>query len=720
MNLVIVESPSKGKTIEKYLGPGYKVMASFGHIRDLPVSKLGVDTKNNFEPTYVIPPKAKKVLASLKKEVAQADNLYLATDYDREGEAIAWHLISAIKPKKEPKRITFFEITKPAITEAIKKPRSIDLNLVDAQQARRVLDRLVGYKLSPFLWKKVAQGLSAGRVQSVAVRLIVEREREIQAFKPVEFWSVEALLSKDKQEFKAILTAKDGEKIDKLTIKSQEEASKYLDDLNNVDYAVSDIKKEEKKRYPSPPFTTSTLQQEAGNKLSFSAKQTMKLAQDLYEDGLITYMRTDSVQTSSLALKSAEKVIKEKYGSEYVLEKPRFFKAKTKNAQEAHEAIRPTDLSVVSESVKADNQHQKLYDLIWKRMIASQMKEAILDGVSIKIKAGSFVFSATGQSVKFDGFLKLFKNSKEEILPGLKVGEKLNLEKLEKIQHFTEPPARFSEGALIKELEKQGIGRPSTYAPTLATIQDRRYVSKEDGRFVPSQVGFLVNDLLVKHFPEIVDYNFTAQMENNLDQIAEGKLKWQPVIADFYSPFRKNLTEKMEKVQKEGLKEETDEICPQCGKKMMVKLGRFGKFLACSGFPDCKFTKPLLDGINGSKDKNGSPKEEIKEKCPKCNEPLALKEGGYGPFLACTGYPKCKFTKSIEVAAKVPCPSCGGKLLRRVTRKKKVFWGCASYPKCKTAFWDEPQVEKCPKCQSLVTLNVKTKKKKCSACDWKS
>ncbi|OGD56740.1 DNA topoisomerase I, partial [Candidatus Berkelbacteria bacterium RBG_13_40_8] len=518
MNLVIVESPAKGKTIEKYLGKDYKVLASFGHVRDLPTKTLGVDTKNNFKPEYVIPIKARKTIATLKKEIANADALFLATDYDREGEAIAFHLIEAIKPKKPIKRITFHEITEPAIKEAIKCPRDIDMNLVDAQQARRVLDRLVGYKLSPFLWKKVAQGLSAGRVQSVAVRLIVEREREIQKFKPEEYWSIEALLSKDNPpaggQFKAILTEKDGKKIDKLAIKSDKDAQKVLDDLKNADYIVSEIKIETKKKYPSPPFTTSTLQMEAGTKLGFTSKQTMKLAQDLYEDGLITYMRTDSLNISPMAMKAARNVISEKYGSRYALPSPRFYKTKAKGAQEAHEAIRPTDLAVVSDQIRISDKHTKLYDLIWKRMIASQMKEAEIDETIVKIAASNYGFASTGQKIQFDGFLKLYNGLKKDIeLPNLAKGNKLSLEKLDKFQHFTEPPARFTEGALIKELEKRGIGRPSTYAPTISVVQDRGYVEKAQGKLLPKDIGMAVNDLLVEHFPNIVDYDFTARLE---------------------------------------------------------------------------------------------------------------------------------------------------------------------------------------------------------------
>lgn len=719
MNLVIVESPTKAKTISKYLSSDYQVVACFGHVRDLPQKEIGIDVQDNFKPNYVIVPKAKNVLKEIKTKAKNATNLYLATDYDREGEAIAWHLMQAdALGKKKAKRITFHEITKEAILEALKKPRDIDIHLVDAQQARRILDRLVGYKLSPFLWRKVAQGLSAGRVQSVAVRLVVEKEREVEKFVSVKYWSLEVILSKNSKSFKAILTEKDGKKIDKLAIKSQKEAEKYENELKKADYIVRDIKKEQKKRYPTPPFTTSTLQQEAGNKLGYSAKQTMMLAQKLYEEGLITYMRTDSVHVAPVALEKAAEVIGKKFGKEYALSTPRLYKTKSKGAQEAHEAIRPTDLTV-SESTLG-SQEARLYDLISKRMLASQMKEAEVSEENVKIAAQNFTFSATGLKVVFDGFLKLYRNSsKEVILPDLKVGETLNLEKLEKIEHCTEPPARFTEATLIKELEKKGIGRPSTYAPTLSTIMDRGYVEKQDGKLMPQEIGKITNDVLVAHFPQIVDYDFTANMEEELDEIAEGKLVWQKTLEKFYKPFIENLRIKTKEVSKQELtEEETDEICPKCQKKLKIKLGRYGKFLACSGFPDCKFTKPILDGKGASAE--AVKKIKTDEKCPKCSKELNLKEGKFGTFLACSGYPECKFTKNIEIAAVIPCPNCGSKLLKRYTRKRRIFWGCANFPKCKTAFWEEPQKEKCPKCQGILTLNQKTNVLKCSQCDWKN
>ena len=717
-NLVIVESPAKGKTIEKYLGSDYRVLASYGHVRDLPKSKLGVEVDKNFKPDYVIPSKAKKVISQLKEESAKAQTLYLATDYDREGEAIGWHLIHALGLKDNDtriKRITFHEITKPAIQEAIKNPRKIDMNLVDAQQARRVLDRLVGYKLSPFLWKKVVRGLSAGRVQSVTLRLIVEREREIKSFNTEEYWSIEAILTPDKKsEFKAILVSKDGKKIDKMAIKNEKEAQEFLDGLNNAKYLIKEINVEEKKRFPNPPFTTSTLQQDAARRLGYSAKQTMTLAQKLYESGLITYMRTDSVQVSKIALEAAPEVITKEFGKDYALSLPRVYKTKSKGAQEAHEAIRPTDLALLPKNANLESGQARLYDLIWRRMIASQMSEAVIEETKLLIEAEEFGFSASGIKLKFDGFLKIYGDiEKENLLPSMVIGQELSLVKLDKNQHFTEPPARYSEGTLVKELEKRGIGRPSTYAPTISTIQDRGYVEKVEGRFQPKEIGIAVNDLLVEHFPKIVDYNFTAKMEEDLDEVAEGSLKWQPVIKNFYEPFIKELNEKMETVSKSDLSEETNEKCPECGKKLMIKIGRFGKFMACSGFPECKFTKPILDQQTT---KNIEKIEkETGEKCPKCGKDLVIKEAKFGPFLACTGYPECKYTKTISTKAEASCPNCGGDLVKKGTRKGKMFWGCANYPKCKTAYWDEPTKEKCPVCDSLM-LKTASGKLKCGTC----
>jgi len=744
MNLVIVESPAKGRTIKNILGANFKVLASFGHVRDLPEKKLGIDTRNNFEPEYIIPAKSRKTIKLLKEEASKADNLYLATDYDREGEAIAWHITEAVglgnskshatrggqTPTAEGKafnskvkRIAFHEITKPAVLEAIKKPRAINMDLVNAQQGRRVLDRLVGYKLSPFLWRKVASGLSAGRVQSVAVRLVVEREQEIRKFTPEEFWLIVAELSKkdDKsakgrsasgeKTFKTQLVEINEKRIEKLSIKNQAQAQKILDKLKGAIWQVRDLKTETKNRYPAPPFTTSTLQQEAAQKFHFSPKQTMKIAQGLYEDGLITYMRTDSVQISSLAISQARKVINKKYGDNYLSEKPRIYRTKTIRAQEAHEAIRPTNLERC-EILGMENS-LRLYNLIWQRMIASQMHEASFFQTKVHIKAKDYGFEASGLKMRFDGFLKIYQTEeirKDQFLPELKKNEKLDLKKLEKNQRFTEPPSRYSEATLIRELEKRGIGRPSTYAPTLSTIIDRGYVEKTQGKLTAKEIGEIVTDLLVKHFPEIVDYNFTAKMEEDLDQIALGRREWQKVISEFYEPFSKELIAKSKEVSKQEItEEETDKKCPKCGKNLKIKLGRYGKFLACSGFPECKYTAPILENL---------PASLSREKCPKCDKKMLIKEGKFGPFLACEGYPKCKFTKNLEVVAKIKCPNCGGKIVRKTTRKGRVFWGCVNFPKCKTAYWDEPLEKKCPKCGGVLTLNEKTKLLKCSGCSY--
>ncbi len=685
MNLVIVESPAKARTIEKYLGGGYKVIATYGHIRDLPKAELGIDTEHNFKPKYVIPTKCRKTVNKLKKEIEKAKDLYLATDLDREGEAIAWHFIIATKsPEDKIKRITFYEITKDAITKALKNPRKIDMDLVNAQQARRILDRLVGYKISPLLWKKVKRGLSGGRVQSVAVKLIVEREREIEKFTPQEYWTVEALLRKKELgignrelvEFKALLTKKNDKKIDKLDIKTEKEAKGIVSDLKGAEYRVEKIEKKEIAKNPKPPFTTSTLQQTASSKLGFSAKKTMVLAQQLYEGinlgpegsvGLITYMRTDSVNLAKEAILQARNLIGEKFGKKYLPGAPRIYKTKTKGAQEAHEAIRPTYINKDPDGIKEylNKDQFRLYSLIWMRMLACQMAPALLDSVTCDIKAKNFTFTAKGLSVKFDGFMKVLKEKqKEEILPELQEEEILNLIKLIHEQHFTQPPPRYTEATLVKTLEEDGIGRPSTYAPIMSTILQRGYVEKEGKYFKPKEIGIIVNDLLVEHFPDIFNVKFTACMEKELDEIASGKQKWVPVISDFYIPFEKDLQDKHEKIEKVKLPErKTSEKCKKCGKPMVIKTGRFGEFLACSGFPECKNTKPLI------------------------------KEVG------------------------VKCPQCGGEIIERNTKKGRKFYGCSSYPKCQFALWNMPAKEPCPKCNSL--MEIKGKVIMCTKCSYK-
>jgi len=680
MQLVLVESPTKGNTIRKFLGPEYRVFASYGHVRDLPEDEFGVEIEKDFKPKYIIIPKARKTIQFLKNETQGAEVVILACDEDREGEAIAWHLtqILNLNGQKPYQRIVFHEITKSAIEEALKNPRKIDVNLVDAQQARRVLDRIVGYKLSPFLWKKVARGLSAGRVQSVAVRLVVEREREIENFVPQEYWSIEALLrsreTDAKNEFLAVLIKKNGEVIPKLGIKTKKEADKIVKDLKGAEYRVINIEKKEVKRNPLPPFTTSTLQQEAWQRFRFPAKFTMQIAQRLYEKGLTTYHRTDSLNLSDLSLFAAKKFIIENYGKEYWPGFLRKYKAKGR-VQEAHEAIRPTYPSRTPEKLKKqvelDENTSRLYELIWRRFIACQMSQAVFDSTIVDVQAKNYTFRATGQILKFDGFLKVYPIKYEENeLPSLKINEILELIKLIPSQHFTQPPPRYSEATLIKALEENGIGRPSTYAPILSTIQERNYIEKNtERRFRPTEIGIVVNDLLVNHFSKIVDIKFTAEMEEDLDEIAEGQKKWVPVIREFYTPFEENLKQKYEEVSKKDITEKpTEKKCPKCGAPLLIRLGKFGRFYACSKFPKCKYTESLE-------------KKTLGIKCPKCKK---------------------------------------GEIVEKRTKRGKIFYGCNQFPQCDFALWDKPTGEICPKCKSLL-VETKRKQIKCSSkeCDFK-
>ena len=669
MNLVIVESPTKSRTIQNFLPNDYVVLSSFGHIRDLPKSDLGIDTEHDFEPHYVVPRKAQPHLKELKKELKNADMVILATDEDREGEAISWHLAQALKlDDKKTQRIVFHEITKSAIEEALKNPREIDMNLVDAQQARRVLDRLVGYKLSPFLWKKVVRGLSAGRVQSVTVRLIVDRERKIENFKSDEYWTVEAELQKDTTTFTASLHAQNGKAIPKLGIKAKEDSDKILKDLEGTEYKIQSIERKETRRNPLPPFTTSTLQQEASKKFGMPSRMTMSIAQALYEHGHITYHRTDSVNLSGQSLSAAKKYIEKEFGAKHYFF--RKFKTKSKGAQEAHEAIRPTSPQKNPDSLKLDSRQKKMYDLIWRRFVASQMAQAIFDATTVDISGGVYTFRSNGSILKFDGFLKVYPMKFEENeLPELSEQEILELIKLTPAQHFTQPPARYSEATLIKELEKNGIGRPSTYAPTISTIQDRNYVEKNDQKkFAPTEIGITVNDLLVEHFPRIVDIHFTAEMEEDLDKIADGEKKWVPIIREFYEPFAERLAKKYEEVEKKMPVEETDKLCPKCGKNLIIRFGRFGKFYACSGFPECKHTDSLE-----------KKQTDLGIKCPKCIQ---------------------------------------GDLIQKTTKRKKIFYACNRYPDCDFALWDKPTGERCDKCDSLLVEKFSKKSKapqiKCS------
>ncbi|PIR88772.1 MAG: type I DNA topoisomerase [Candidatus Harrisonbacteria bacterium CG10_big_fil_rev_8_21_14_0_10_44_23] len=665
--LVIVESPTKAKTISKFLPKDYKVESSYGHVRDLPKSQLGVDVENNYEPKYVTPRKSQKQVTHLKELALKCDEVILASDEDREGEAIAWHLgqilqaktdkrktkvNEALKAKQLPiSRIVFHEITKSAIEDALKNPRKILNHLVDAQQARRVLDRLVGYKLSPFLWQKVAKGLSAGRVQSVALRLIVDRENEIRAFNPQEYWSIDVQLANQaKAEFISFLFKIDDQKLDRLSIESEIRANEINKDLEKASYKISHIKKTETRKHPSPPFTTSTLQQQAASRLRFSAKKTMMLAQSLYENGHITYMRTDSFNLSAESLTAAKNYIHNTFGQQYALEQPRRFKNKSKLSQEAHEAIRPTKVTSPEEIGLASPDEAKLYQLIWQRFIASQMPSALFDSTQIEIIANGekeYTLKTNGLTLKFDGYLKVYPTKfQERELPELNESDALDLIKVISEQHFTEPPARYNEAKLIKTLEEFGIGRPSTYVPIISVIQARNYAEKDAGRFKPTEIGEMVIKLLIEHFPQIVDVNFTAELEGKLDKVAEGETDWREIIGDFYIPFSKLLEEKLEDVEKEVADEKTDEKCEKCGKDMVIKFGRFGKFLACTGFPECKTTKTL--------DKKHEPKE--------------------------TGF---------------NCPECPeGKILEKTThRRNKTFWGCSNYPDCDFATWTNPNEE---------------------------
>ena len=734
-NLVIVESPTKAKTITKFLDKNYKIMSSYGHLRDLPERDLGVDIEHNFEPKYVVAADKKQLVDDLKKAASKSEMVYFATDEDREGEAISWHLLTLLnnhKTKLPYKRIVFHEITKNAILAALKNPRDLDQNLVDAQQTRRILDRLVGYKLSPFLWKKVAKGLSAGRVQSVTVRLIVEREREKKDFKSEEYWSLKAILNFEGQKFEAMLYKIDGKKLEKLGLKNKKGVESVLAKLNGTEYIIESLATKKNYRNPLPPFTTSSLQQDAYNKLGFSAKQTMYLAQALYEGvklgkdstGLITYMRTDSVNLAESFVESARTLISQDYGADFLPASAPKYKTASKSAQEAHEAIRPTDANLKPEEVKEylDDKQYRLYELIWKRAVASQMNPAIILGTSAEIKANSCIFKATGSTIQFNGFMAVYGNNmKDNLLPELKENERVDLIKLSPKQHFTEPPARYNDASLVKKLEELGIGRPSTYAPIISTIQERNYIKRDQGKFIPQDIAFIVTDLLTDHFPVIVDYKFTADMENDLDDIAKGEKKWVPVLNQFYKPFADNLEKKYMEINKRDLiNEKTDKLCEKCGKPMVIKTSRYGKFFACTGFPNCRNTKKLNG--DGQRDKSADTKSaSIKKepemtdiKCEKCGAPLIIRQGRFGKFYACSAFPKCRNTKALDQDTGVACPNCRqGKLVAKKTKSRKTFYACDQYPQCKFALWSRPTGEKCSKCGSLL-VNAGKGEAKCS------
>jgi DNA topoisomerase-1 len=811
-NLVVVESPAKAKTIGKYLGPDYRVMASIGHIKDLPSKGLGVDVQNNFEPTYEVIPDAKKrnnrkIVSELKSAAREAEAIYLAADPDREGEAICQHLAEEIVPKRPKKphfRVMFNEITKRAVQEAFKEPKQIDQHLVNAQQARRVLDRLVGYKVSPLLCRTIGGRLSAGRVQSVALRMVVEREREIENFVKTEYWTIAANLSaKLPPAFDARLL-KVGEqtvktsnfdqdiKKNEILIGNEEQARAIVAEAERQQFVVADVTTKERRRNPVPPFITSKLQQEASRKLGFPVKKAMMVAQKLYEGvelgsegsvGLITYMRTDSTRVSEAALGEARDFISTQYGAAYLPEKAIHYRSK-KDAQDAHEAIRPTDVSRTPDAVSRylSKDELKLYRLVWQRFVASQMNPAVYDQTTIDIEAGRFVFRATGSVLKFDGFLKVYEEGRDEKaedevdeaarkLPLVERGEQLKLNGVTPEQHFTEPPPRYTEATLVKALEEKGIGRPSTYAAIMTTIQDREYVERVDSRFHPTALGMTVNDLLVEGgFDDLFNESYTARMEQELDEIEEGKLKWTDALAEFYGKFARDI--KAFETYVKGRKREaipTDEVCENCGSPMVIKLGRFGQFLACSNYPECRTTrevaKPAAAEGNGAKADGAAGAdgagESIEETCELCGKPMAMKRGRFGPFMGCTGYPECKNIRRVSkktgavAPAPVPiegeaCPVDGAQLVRRhgpygefvscanypackyikrettgvacpragcrgeivvkKSKRGKVFYGCSEYPKCDAVYWDKPVSEPCPQCNAPFLLEKTTKK----------
>jgi DNA topoisomerase-1 len=750
-SLVIVESPAKAKTINKILGKNFSVKASIGHVKDLPGKELGVDVEHDFEPSYIVIPGKEKVIKELKKASKEADEVFLAPDPDREGEAIAWHIAAEISNKKSKKqedkiyRIIFNEITERAVLEAIKNPQKIDINKVEAQQARRVLDRLVGYGLSPLLWRKVRRGLSAGRVQSVAVRLIVDREREIEAFKAEEYWSVSAEFEgSESPSFLSRLSKIDREPVSngKFLIRNVEDASGVVADLKDRKFKLGSIDRKQRKRMPYPPFITSTLQQEAARKLRFTAKKTMMIAQQLYEGielgdegavGLITYMRTDSHRLAPEAQDWARQLVEESFGKDYVPEKPPVYKSKA-SAQEAHEAIRPTYPDKRPGTVKQflSKDQYALYVLIWNRFISSQMSPAQLEQTTFIIlndgaageyqrppdgsPAKVYEFRTTGTVVRFDGFMALYTEGKDDIeeengatLPALKEGEVLKLLDLLPKQHFTQPPPRYSEATLVRALEEKGIGRPSTYAAILSTVQDRKYVQKTDGRFSPTELGAVVNDYLVETFPELIDVGFTAKMENELDRIEDGKMKWVKVVKDFYKPFNTDLTEAIKTSGKVKPKDiPTEAVCEKCGLPMVIRWGRHGRFLACTGFPECKNTKPLPGESEEHKAEGaGNNTGQTNEICEKCGSPMIMKSGRYGKFLACSKYPECKNTKPLSTGIK--CPEDGGDIVERRSKKGKQFWSCGNYPKCKFATWYRPVPKKCPQCGADFLLEKRDK-----------
>ena len=718
-NLVIVESPAKASTIKNYLGSGYKVVACQGHVRDLPKSSLGVDIENGFAPHYINIRGKGDLIASLKKDAKNAGKIFLATDPDREGEAISWHLANALGlPIEQTKRVSFNEVTKSAVKAAIKSPRNIDIKLVDSQQARRILDRIVGYKLSPFLWKTVKSGLSAGRVQSVATRIIVERENEIRAFIPDEYWLLDATFKNSAVRARFFGLA--GEQT-KTELKTGAQTDAIVNAVKSSEFKVRSVKRAVRQKTPAPPFNTSSMQQEAAKKLGFQSQYTMRIAQELYEGvnlgsenggthGLITYMRTDSLRISADATTAAKSFIDERYGKEYVCAQPRVYKAKD-NAQDAHEAIRPADVTLDPEAVKKylSSGQYKLYKLIWSRFVASQMANAELDTVTADIQADKYIFRISGSVVKFNGYMAVYETDDgdddeiENRLPDLKEGEVLKLNELIPAQKFTEPPARYNEATLIRFLEEKGIGRPSTYAPIISTIISRGYVKRDKHALLPTSLGEITTKIMIERFPDIVDYKFTAQMEDGLDSIADGENTMNSVLSGFYASFEKNLKDAEKEVKKVEITvpaEQTDIICDKCGSVMIVKNGRYGKFAACPNYPECKNTKPL--DSTGKSRTEAAPSEPTGLKCESCGGALVIRSGKFGSFYACENFPKCKFTKQITKEIGIPCPLCSANIVTKRGRNNTFFYSCEKYPECSFSSWDQPLAEKCPDCGGML------------------
>ncbi len=734
-SLVIVESPAKARTLSGILGRQYDVRASVGHVRDLPKSQLGVDVDDDFAPRYIVPKDKKDIVKQLKVAAREAKQVFLATDPDREGEAISWHLLEAMDlSTKGYQRVEFHEITTDAIREAFNHPREINMQMVNAQQGRRVLDRLVGYKISPILWNKIRRGLSAGRVQSVALKMVVDREREIQAFVPQEYWTIDTRLVKaddaDTQAFAARLAGLPGTK--KAEIGNADQAQAITADLRRAAYSVREVKKKQQLRRPSPPFTTSTLQQEASRRFGFSAKRTMAVAQQLYEGlnvpgegqvGLITYMRTDSLNVAQVARDEARGVITQRFGADFVPAQPRVYKTKSKGAQEAHEAIRPTsavrDPASVRKSLTQDQ--AKLYGLIWQRALASQMADAIFDQVSAEIdatvdtQAAPYLLRASASHMRFPGFRQVYIEGRdsdededaEKTLPELNDADILRLLQVTPDQHFTEPPPRFTEATLVKALEENGIGRPSTYAPIMSTIQDRGYVKRDGRALKPEELGFVVCDMLSERFPAIVDAGFTARMEDELDEVANGERTWPPVVREFYDPLKEAIEAAAEAPR---IEQQTDEKCEKCEKPMIVRWGRFGQFLACTGFPECKNARPIGD--------EAALAQQTDETCDVCASAMVIKRGRFGQFLACSRYPECKGARPILKKVGVTCPKDGGEIVEKKSKRGRIFYSCANYPNCDFTSWSRPFKKGCPSCGSLMVAATKGTAK-CTQCDWK-